>query len=146
MSSRLKGILLTSKSFVKRQCQGKTSYSREMLRTSTLSAERRLDAANGQDGHKLFSLHACGLTERCIRLPTAHEFHRLVSNPRLVVGPSPVSTFSDTNLTDETSGRGATRSLLEQTHDGAMRKRRYTFITKAEPGRLKTLFFERIML
>jgi hypothetical protein len=77
-----------------------------------------------QIGHKLFSLCACGLIERgALSLP-AHEFHRLVSNPRLVVAPFPVSASSDMNPTDETSGRGASRSLLEQTHDGSIRKRR----------------------
>jgi hypothetical protein len=77
-------ILLTSISFFKLHCQGKTSYSPEMLRTSTHSAGRRLDAANGQGSHKLFSLEICARREGLAHVNRGDEFHNLFSNPRLV--------------------------------------------------------------
>src|SRR5260370_11622462 len=38
-----------------RQCRGGTSYSCHLFRTSTVSAERRLDALGAGEGYKLFS-------------------------------------------------------------------------------------------
>jgi len=49
-----------------------------------VSTERRLDAAGGQDGHKLFSQDACALEEQLVFFKRTREFHRLFSTSPLL--------------------------------------------------------------
>src|SRR5258705_4769205 len=55
-----------------RQCREGTSYSCHLFRTSTVSAERGLDAVDGRDGYKLFPQNANGPKAQLVRRRSTH--------------------------------------------------------------------------